>query len=205
MVIKFEQFDVSSLGFEQVKVSPKDTVLLPRVQSGECPLFQLPWCVSFGVPRQSKFFPTDKDRLFIQVALEGDVLKQFQTLADLLGSETMRNELFGFNTGPSYQYQPVVKQGPKGEHMKLKLQTNHETGSITTTVVSNGEVFEGFETLQGFEKQVPYNSTVRTIIKLVKLWSINKKYGATFKLVRIGVQPKEPATETETKPVDFVD
>ena len=53
MVIKFEQFDVSSLGFEQVKVSPKDTVLLPRVQSGECPLFQLLWCVSFGVPKLS--------------------------------------------------------------------------------------------------------------------------------------------------------
>ena len=203
MVIKFEEFDVSALSFEQVKVSPKDTVLLPRVDSGECPLFQLPWLVTFGVPKQSKFFETDKDRLFVQIVLEGDVLEKFRALDEILWAEQMKTDLFGFNSGPSYQYQPIVKEGPKGEYMKIKLQTNRETGNITSTVVSEGIFFQDFITLQGFEKHVPYKSTVRTIIKLVKIWSVNKKYGATFKLVRIGVQAKEP--ETETKVIDFVD
>jgi hypothetical protein len=203
MVSKFEKFDVSSLGFEEVRLSPKDCVLLPRVESGECPLFQLPFLVTYGVPKQSKFFPTDKDRLFVQIVLEGDVLKQFKAMDESLGSEVMRNQLFGFNTGPNYQYQPIIKEGPRGNHMKVKLQTNHETGNITTIVDSDGVTFEDFETLQGFEKHVPCNSTVKTILKMVKLWNINKKYGATFKLVRIGVQTKAP--EPETKTIDFVD
>jgi len=70
-------------------------------------------------------------------------------------------------------------------------------------VDSDGVSFTDFETLQGFQKHVPYNSTVKTILKLVKIWNINKKYGATFKLVRMGVQTKAP--EPETKTVDFVD
>ena len=200
MIIKFEKFEVSSLSFEQVKVSPKDTVLLPRVDSGECPLFQLPCLVTWGVPKQSKFFATDKDRLFIQIVLEGEVLEKFRALDELLWGQQMQHDLFGSG---GFEYQPIVKEGPKGEHIKVKLQTDHETGNITTFVVSEGVVYEDFKTLQGFEKHVPYKSTVRTIIKLVKIWSVNKKYGATFKLVRIGVQAKEP--ETETKVVDFID
>ena len=203
MIVKFEKFDVSSLAFEEVRLSPKDCVLLPRVESGECPLFQLPFLTTFGVPRQSKFFPTDKDRLFVQIVLEGDVLKQFKAMDEILGSEVMKNQLLGFNTGPSYQYQPIVKDGPQGIYLKVKLQTSHETGNITTIVDSDGVSFADFETLQGFQKHVPYNSTVKTILKLVKLWNINKTYGATFKLVRIGVQTKAP--EPETKTIDFVD
>jgi len=128
MIVKFEKFDVSSLVFEEVRLSPKDCVLLPRVESGECPLLQLPFLTTFGVPRQSKFFPTDKDRLFVQLVLAGDVLKQFKAMDEILGSEVMRNQLFGFNTGPSYQYQPIVKDGPQGIYLKVKLQTSHETG-----------------------------------------------------------------------------
>ena len=203
MIVKFEKFDVSSLAFEEVRLSPKDCVLLPRVESGECPLFQLPFLTTFGVPRQSKFFPTDKDRLFIQLVLQGDVLKQFKAMDEILGSEVMKHQLFGFNTGPSYQYNPIVKDGPQGIYLKVKLQTSHETGNITTIVDSDGVSFADFETLQGFQNHVPYNSTVKTILKLVKLWNINKKYGATFKLVRIGVQTKAP--EPETKTIDFVD
>ena len=51
----------------------RDSVLLPRVGSGECPLFQLPYLVTLGVPKQGKLFPTDKDRLFVQLVLEGEV------------------------------------------------------------------------------------------------------------------------------------
>ena len=203
MIVKFEKFDVSPLAFEEVRLSPKDCVLLPRVESGECPLFQLPFLVTYGVPKQSKFFPTDKDRLFVQIVLEGEVLKQFEALDEVLGSDAMKTDLFGFNSGGSYQYQPIVKDALRGKCMKVKLQTSHETGNITTIVDSDGVTFEDFETLQGFEKHVPYNSTVKTIIKFVKIWNINKKYGATFKLVRIGVEQK--AQTTEIKTVCFVD
>jgi hypothetical protein len=135
--------------------------------------------------------------------LGGEVLEVFKTIDEKLGSEEMKTELFGFNSGGGFQYAPIVKEGPKGAYMKVKLQTNHENGNITTVVDSDGVTFEDFETLQGFQKHVPYNSTVKTILKRVKLWNINKRYGATSKLVRIGVQTKAP--EPETKTIDFVD
>jgi hypothetical protein len=199
MVEKFEKFELAGLSFEAVRVSSTDTVLMPK----ECPLFQLPFLVTYGVPKKSKFFPTDKDRLFVPMVLGGEVWEMFKTLDEKLGSEEMKTELFGFNSGGGFQYAPIVKEGPKGAYMKVKLQTSHETGNITTIVDSDGVTFEDFETLQGFEKHVPYNSKVKTIIKLVKIWTINKKYGATFKLVRIGVEQKAP--ETEIKTVCFVD
>ena len=186
MVSKFEKFDVSSLSFEEVQVSLRDSVLLPRVGSGECPLFQLPYLVTLGVPKQGKFFPTDKDRLFVQLVLEGDVLHNFKLLDELLWSEAFKTKLFGAQGG-TYEYSPIVKQGPRGEHMKIKLQTNHESDKITTKVCTVDGDFDDVETLQGFENRVPYKSTIRTIIKLVKVWTVNKKYGVTFKLVRAGV------------------
>ena len=194
MVSKFEKFDVSSLSFEEVQVSLRDSVLLPRVGSGECPLFQLPYLVTLGVPKQGKFFPTDKDRLFVQLVLEGDVLGNFRALDEFLGSEAFKLKLFGAQ-GASYEYSPIVKQGPRGEHMKIKLQTNRENGKITTAICTTDGDLDDVETLQGFEKRVPYNSNIRTIIKLVKVWTINKKYGATFKLVRAGVLTLFPVLE----------
>ena len=79
--------------------------------------------------------------------------------------------------------------------MKIKLQTNHENGKLTTKVCTTDGDFDDVDTLQGFEKRVPYNSTIRTIIKLVKVWTINKKYGVTFKLVRAGVLTLFPVLE----------
>ena len=176
MVSKFEKFDVLSLSFEEVQVSLRDSVLLPRVGSGECPLFQLPYLVTLGVSKLGKFFPTEKDRLFVQLVLEGEVLGNFKALDEFLGSEAFKLKLFGAQ-GASYEYSPIVKQGPRGEHMKIKLQTNHENGKISTKVCTTEGDFDDVDTLQGFEKRVPYNSTIRTIIKLVKAWTINKNTG----------------------------
>ena len=164
MVSKFEKFDVLSLSFEEVQVSLRDSVLLPRVGSGECPLFQLPYLVTLGVPKQGKFFPTEKDRLFVQLVLEGEVLGNSKALDEFLGSEAFKLKLFGAQ-GASYEYSPIVKQGPKGEHMKIKLQTNHETGSITTTERSNYLLFFYYQFLVQNKKRLKMVSS--RLIKMV--------------------------------------
>ena len=203
MVLKFTEFNVESLSFEQVKVSPNNFLLLPRVNSGECPLFQLPWLVTFGCPKPSKYFPTDKDRLFVQIPLVGELLDNFKALDKLMSSEVMKMRLFGFNTGDDHQYQPIVKVSTRGEYMKVKLVTNFETGNIETCVIVNDADVGSFESLMEFEKHVHYNSKVRMIVKLVKVWVINKKFGVTFRAVRIGV---EETSETETtNHIDFID
>ena len=203
MVVKFIEFDVSSLRFEQVNVSPKDSILLPRVGSGECPYFQLPWLSCFGVPKQSKYFPTDKDRLFVQIPLEGKLLDQFKALDKIMSSEVMKMKMFGFNTGDNHQYQPLVKESARGEFMKVKLLTNYETGNIETGVIVNDADVGDIGSLLEFEKHVHYNSKVRMIVKFVKVWVVNKKFGITVKAVRIGVEEtSEPRTNNQ---IDFID
>jgi hypothetical protein len=190
MIAKFKQFDTSTLEFEKVNVR-SDTVILPRVLSGECPLFQLPKIDlnCYGIPKQSKYYPAIKDRLFIQLPLHGELLNKMRELDNFMSSECMKSDLFGDNS--DYQYFPSVKIGSRGEYVKIKLETDYKTGDIETCLVKNGVVMSGTESLPEFEQQIPYNSKVKAIIKLVRVWQINNKYGVTFKLQKVSVEHQE--------------
>ena len=82
MIKHFQQIDFSSLLFEKIKVSADESVILPRFDSGDCPYFQLPWVQLdyFGIPAKSKYFPTDKERTFIQIPIQGELLEKFREL-----------------------------------------------------------------------------------------------------------------------------
>ena len=177
MIEKFLQFNCSTLGWKKVNVSRGEAVILPTVDSGECPFFQLP-SVSlsfYGIPKQSKFYPAIKDRLFIQLPVQGELLDTFKELDEIMNSECMKTGLFGDNSG--HQYTPIVKIGSRGEFVKIKLETDYETGDIETCLVKNGVVISGTETLPEFEQHIPNNSDVRTIMKLVRVWQLNKTFG----------------------------
>ena len=135
MVVKFEEFDISSLSFEKVQLDKKD-VYLPRVNSGDCPLFQLPVLNCHGTPTPGPFFPTDKDRMFIQLVLEGEVLEQFRRLDEFLGSQQVQQNLFGSD---GFEYQPIVKPSKRGSLLKVKLLSDHTTGDIMTITDSPSE------------------------------------------------------------------
>jgi hypothetical protein len=66
----------------------------------------------------------------------------------------------------------------------------------------NGEVATDVSTLPLFEYQLPYNSNVAMIIKLVKVWTMNKRFGLTIKAIKVSVKQPEQPKETE---VDFLD
>ena len=96
-----------------------------------------------------------------------------------------------FGDKSDHQYFPTVKTGFKGEYVKIKLETNYTTGDIETCLVKNGVVMSGTESLPEFEQHIPYNSKVKAIIKLVRVWQINNKYGVTFKLQKVSVEHQE--------------
>ena len=70
--------------------------------------------------------------------------------------------------------------------------------------IKNGVVISGTETLPEFEQHIPNNSEVRTIIKLVRVWQLNKTFGVTFKLQKISVKYTEPEP-VKLEALDFID
>jgi len=200
---KFEQFDMHSLSFDKIKES-RETVLVPKVEnnsnSNKCALFQLPMLKTFGVPPKNKYFQNESDRQFIQVVLEGEVLEKFKHLDEILGSDAMQVELFG---NPTFEYAPIVKQSNNRHLMKLKLMTDDATKTITTKTVENETVLETPD-VDSFSQAVPFNSSVKTIIKFVKVWKINKRYGATFKLLKVAVEP-HTKQKLDLSHIDFID
>ena len=54
-----------------------------------------------------------------------------------------------------------------------------------------------------FALAVPLNSEVICIIKFVKVWVVNKKYGLTIKLVRVNVLPGEKKKPEMGSDIEF--
>jgi hypothetical protein len=210
MIKHFQQIDFSTLSFEKVQVSSSESVILPRVDSKDCPFLQLPWVelAYYGIPKASKYFPTDKDRTFIQIPIHGELLQKFKELDNYLGSEEFKTKTASQSLGPAFLqnhlYQPIVKEAKYGEFIKVKLQTNYQSGDIETIIVKNGETMMDTDKLPEFEKHVRHKSKIKTMLKLSKLWQMNKKYGVTLKLIRIAVDdPQEDKVDLDA--LDFID
>ena len=210
MIRHFEQFQVSTLEFEKINVSRGDSVILPRVDCKDCPFFQFPWLelAHYGIPKASKFFPTDKDRSFIQIPIQGELLAKFRELDNYLSSDEFKTKVATQSLGPFFlqnqTYSPIIKEGKYGEYIKVKLNTNYNTGEIETLIVKNGETMSDTETLQEFEKHIKRKSNIKTMLKLSKLWQMNKRYGITFKLIRIAVDEKVE-DKLNLDDLDFID
>jgi hypothetical protein len=64
MTVKFGEFDVSTLSFEEVQLSKNKAVLLPKVDGiHDCSTLRLPEIelTHYAVPKISQYFKTDKD------------------------------------------------------------------------------------------------------------------------------------------------
>ena len=162
----------------------------------------------YGIPKASKFFPTDKDRSFIQIPIQGELLAKFRELDNYLSSDEFKSKVATQSLGPFFlqnqTYSPIIKEGKYGEYIKVKLNTNYNTGEIETLIVKNGETMSDTETLQEFEKHIKRKSNIKTMLKLSKLWQMNKKNGITFKLIRIAVDEKVE-DKLNLDDLDFID
>ena len=109
----------------------------------------------------------------------------------------------------------MVKEGKKGPYVKLKLETDYQTGDIETvvwqsqrqengTIKRNSEPYH-HENMDEFAAAFPFNSSIVCVIRFVKLWTVNRKYGLTVKLVRANVLPpdKHDKSIVDTDDVDF--
>jgi hypothetical protein len=194
MITHFQQFNVVSLSFDTFKVR-NETVVKLKSGSDDCPLLQLPWIemTSYGIPKKSKYFPCDKDRMFIQIPVEGELLQKFKELDEHLASlsSSLNNA----------SYSPLVKEGYRGEYIKVKLSTDHETGEIVTPITICEETICP-EILPEFEKYFQHNCKIKAILKISNVWRLNKKYGITLKLYRVMVEEPKPKS---INTVDFID
>ena len=199
--IKLKDLEVSNITFEEINM--KSGILrLPRIDDKEIPQIIIPrtYLITRGVPKLGKYFKTDKDRMFLQLPLEGDVLQRFELIDFCLSTNEMKQKLFK-EPGNTYEYSPIVKQGLRGPYMKVKLECDYETGDIETVVWQSQKLSDGttqkdespleFDNLDDFASAFPMGSSVVCAVRFVKLWCVDKKYGLTMKLVKANVLAPE--------------
>ena len=180
-------------------------------------LIQLDWTLLslYGIPRANPdYYEDDKARSFIKYPIHGEeqqhTRERFEELDSVLGSDAFRKQHFG-KQWKKYKYIPIVrvpenddddeKQYPP--YMKLKFEQSYPEGHITTQMyVSKLDKETGKRTrtrylpdeknvsLKQANELISYMSSIRPIIRLVKLWASKKReYGAVFKIPKIEVEP----------------
>ena len=148
--------------------------------------------------------------MFIEVPIEekSDLYEQLSALDNKMKHHIiMTSNLDIFGSGNMYEYEPLLKYSEKHgkAYIKGKLDTSYPEDIILTEVCHSGDGTEGqcqFDNIDDFARCVPFKSDIRMIVKVVKLWVVNKKkYGLTIMLKKIEVKP----LETKAYQIYFLD
>ena len=212
MTIKISDLKLEPLNFEEVKIGLKATPFVkPIYGTKDLPCLQFPWLTlsSFGVPPKGQYTKKDKQRMFIKVPIEEKTDLYAQLIALDLKMKyhiIMTSNLDIFGSGNMYDYEPILKFSTKHgkPYIKLKLDTSYPEDLILTEVWHSGEGIKAqcqFDNIDDFALCVPFKSDIRMIVKVVKLWVVNKRYGLTIKVKKIEVKP----LETKAYQIDFID
>ena len=89
-------------------------------------------------------------------------------------------------------------------YIKVKLDTSYPDDKILTEVWHLGDDTKGLcqiDNIDAFAKCVPFKNEIRMLIKVSKLWVVNKKYGLTLTLKKIQVKPRV----RQSQEVNFID
>lgn len=189
----------------------------PKLNKETALLVQLDWTQLslYGIPRANPdYYDDDKARSFIKYPIHGEeqqhTRERFEELDSVLGSDAFRKQHFG-KQWKKYKYIPVVRV-PENEddqerqyppYMKLKFELSYPEGHIQTQMYRselNKETGKRTRTqylpeesnvsLTQTNELIGYMSSIRPIIRLVKLWASKKReYGAVFKIPKIEVEP----------------
>ena len=147
--------------------------------------------------------------MFIKVSIEEKTDLYAQLIALDLKMKyhiIMTSNLDIFGSGNMYEYEPLLKYSEKHgkAYIKLKLDTSYPEDAILTEVWCAGDGPKHqckFDNIDDFALCVPFKSDIRMIVKVVKLWVVNKRYGLTIKVKKIEVKPLEPRSYQ----IDFLD
>ena len=199
----------------------------PKLGANSDLIIQLPWIkiTQGGIPRIDKYHADDSKRGYIKLPLDQSIpeIKEFsdmlRSIDAVLGSSENKQMWFGSQAN-KYEYTSLFRipeeedpeesktkknQGPKLPYMKVKLDTtypeNHVKTVIFKSVMKDGKrersLVDDITDIDSLCKTVSYMSTVRPIIRPVKLWSASNKtksYGLSFKVLKMEVEPSEKST-----------
>ena len=207
MTITIADLDINMLNFSEVKLGKATPFIKPIYGVNDLPYLQLPWLnlSTFGVPPKSEYTKEDKQRMFIKVPIEedSDLYQQLLRIDD-----KMKHAVFTTHNANlvNASYDNLVKYSEKygKPYIKVKLHTSYPDNVILTEVWHSGEGIKTqcqFDNIDDFALCVPFKSDIRMIVKVVKLWVVNKQYGLTIKLKKIEVKPLEPSSYQ----IDFID
>lgn len=177
-----------------------------------------------GIPRlnekSKKFFTTPKSRHFIKVPLDPEnkehkiFIDKMLELEEMMDSEEFRTKNFGKKAN-KYKFVKLIKypildedddenvnkNKAKFPHIKIKIESNYETDNIETIVYKldankNRTIVNDIVTIDDLVNVVRYKSTVRIIIRFVKMWAQaptkpDPQYGITIKANKIELQQND--------------
>lgn len=180
-------------------------------------IVQLNWTLLdiYGIPRANPdYYEDNKARSFIKYPIHGEkqqnTRKNFEELDKMLSSDEFKKRNFG-KQWKRYKYIPIVrvpenddddeKQYPP--YIKLKFEQSYPEGHITTQMYrselnketgkrTRTQYLQDEETvsLDQANELISYMSSIRPIVRLVKLWASKKReYGAVFKIPKIEIEP----------------
>ena len=223
--LAFVRYDHRMLGHDQALL-----IQLPKIHID-----------TYGVPRAGVHYKNDSDRSFVKVPLnesEPDVLVFANKLKEIdtyLSSPKFASRLLG-KKWQKYTYVPCYrpsintddeddddddkkkstkKPALKYAYMKLKLDTDYDSGKIKTQVYrpeiinNKRERIEvnNIESIDDFSRILCYQCKILAIIRGAKIWAQppsvpNPKWGATFKMIKVEVEP--PVKNTSTFYKDYM-
>ena len=210
MTIKITDLKLEHLNFEEVKFGNNTTFIKPTYEHEDFPCLQLPWLTlsSFGVPQKGHYTKEDKQRVFIKVPIGmGDLYSQLMNIDEKMRKNIIDlGNLHIFGSSLTYEYEPLLKYDVKQNitYIKVKLDTSYPDDKILTEVWHLGDDTKELcqiDNIDEFAKYVPFKSEIKMLIKVSKLWVVNKKYGLTITLKKIQVKPRVSQPRT----IEFLD
>lgn len=196
----------------------------PSLGENQPLMLQMPWIKldAYGIPREGEYYKSAYERAFVktpvrldddntEVSIFADKLKEID---ELYGSDDMKKKLFG-KKAKKYKYTPILRfpeideddenADKKPPYCKLKLDLSWPDNEVKTQIYNSvldpdtdkrQRTKVECSTVDDVAENVRYLSTVRFIIRPVKMWAQPPKkadpgYGIVWKIIKAEVQPSE--------------
>jgi hypothetical protein len=221
VLIKYSDVEAKRISFSDLEMNEraKQYIAYPRYDhptlgADQRVYIQLPWIKieQYGIPTANgKFELTENQRAKIKVPLNPEIADS-KNLIDILDS--MDNYFSSPDVAAkllaplgkkakSYTFDKIHRESDNDDrldYINLKLDTDYNDNSIKTTVFKS-EIVDGetkrtemfFKNVDELYKLVSYQSTIRAIVMMSKVWTSNatNKWGITFKIKKMEVKPSE--------------
>jgi hypothetical protein len=187
-------------------------------------MLQMPWIKldAYGIPREGEYYKSAYERAFVKtpVRLDDDNTEvtvfadKIKEIDELYGSDDMKKKLFG-KKAKKYKYTPIIRfpeideddenADKKPPYCKLKLDLSWPDNEVKTQIYNSvldpdtdkrQRTKVECSTVDDVAENIRYLSTVRFIIRPVKMWAQPAKksdpgYGIVWKIIKAEVQPSE--------------